>query len=105
MKTYEMLRDSGFREYLIMHHSKDKLVSEYEMDWRFNEILNQTLEKWELGTIEYEPSDILKSVDPVCYRQEFLNYVDSEGYEECDDYYILQSDIEDLYEEYLESKE
>jgi len=52
----------------------------------FDNYLDSVYEGWSLSKdYKYMPSDLLKSVDPICYQQEFLNWLDAEGYEEVKD--------------------
>lgn len=42
-----------------------------------DESLDDCLETVKIGQLEYSPSDVLKSVDPVAYRCEVNDYIDS----------------------------
>jgi hypothetical protein len=49
-------------------------------------MLNECFPLVEIGELKYEPSNVLKSTDPVAYRCCFLDWLDSERLviDECD---------------------
>ena len=53
--------------------SKLKSIDQEEL---FDEILNETILPIKV-LYEYQPSDVLKNVDPIAYRVECANYIDS----------------------------
>ena len=53
-----------------------ELIEEFEM------VLDETTPLVEIGSLTYSPSDVLRKMDPIAYRQEFLNWLDFEGYQE-----------------------
>lgn len=53
-------------------------LSEYEADDRFQDFLNEIHEMVKIGDYNYDPARVLKEVDPIAYREEFLNWLDSE---------------------------
>jgi len=56
-------------------------LSESEADEKFQEFVNETHETITVMGLDYDPARVLKDVDPIAYRQEFLNWVDSETQE------------------------
>jgi len=56
-------------------------VSEYNAEKSFRDMLDDCYEPIKICGYEYPPSYALKEIDPIAYRQEFLNYADSEGWE------------------------
>jgi len=47
-----------------------------DLETMFDEMLDECHPTITIGSLYYNVSDVLKSVDPVAYRQEFLNYLD-----------------------------
>jgi hypothetical protein len=56
-----------------------------EAEKMFQEFFNEVFPPVEFGCLTYDAADVLKSVDPIAYRQEFLNWLDSEEFDETDD--------------------
>lgn len=44
---------------------------------RFDEMFDECTPEVKFGCLTYLPSDVLKSVDPIAYREEVINYIDS----------------------------
>lgn len=61
-----------------------ELIEEFEM------MLDDTMPLVEIGSLTYSPSDVLRKVDYVAYHQEFLNWLDFEGYQEDDNGYYTK---------------
>ena len=57
-------------------------VSERELENIFDEYFEEAMPLVVFGPLSYAASKVLKTVDPVAYRQEFINWLDSES-----DYY------------------
>lgn len=53
-------------------------VDDYELHRRYDEMLDECSGTIVIGTLSYEASDVLKSVDPIAYRVGFNDWVDSE---------------------------
>jgi len=51
-------------------------LHDYQLEEMFDEMLDQCHEPVKFGYLSYDVSIFLKRVDPVAYRQEFLNYLD-----------------------------
>ena len=47
----------------------------------FDEMLDECFDRFKLGSLEYCASNVFKAVDEIAYRQEFLNWLDSENLE------------------------
>jgi hypothetical protein len=56
-------------------------MTEYEAMEQFDELLNEIHEPVIVCGYEYEPAQALRELDPIAYREEFLNWCDSEGIE------------------------
>lgn len=73
-----------------------------ELEARFSEWLNDTVKPFVFSGREYLASSILKEVDPVSWKEEFLNWMDSEDITELSDpsapdveLYAYMTDIEE----------
>jgi len=53
------------------------LLNDEQLETMFDEMLDECHPEYELGYFTFSPSDILKSCDPIGYRQEYLNWLDS----------------------------
>lgn len=56
-------------------------ISEYDATERFDDFLNEMYEPIRLCGYDYDAARAFKEVDPIAYRQEFNNWLDSEGLE------------------------
>lgn len=54
------------------------VYTESDMESQFDEMLDDVYGVVKIGGYEYDTSRALKEVDPVAYRQGYLEYVDSE---------------------------
>ena len=74
-----------------------QVFTERELLERFNEQFNEVFPLVQFGSLSYEAANVLESVDPIAYRQEFLNWLDSEDF--ADDpnsgNYVYQSDLDE----------
>ena len=52
-----------------------ELISIPRAEEMYDEMLDDCNEMVRIGTLEYTPSQVLKEVDPVAYREGFLEYV------------------------------
>src|SRR5699024_11466931 len=52
----------------------DEYGEEFEPETRFDEMLDETYEAVHIGELTFDPSDILKSCDPVAYRVYLSDY-------------------------------
>lgn len=53
-------------------------ITDYELHRRYDEMLDETVEPWCIGDMYYDPSRVLKEVDPIAYRVGFSDWLDSE---------------------------
>lgn len=51
---------------------------EYELETRFDDFFNEVYPEVEFGELSYLASSVLREVDPIAYREEFNNWLDSE---------------------------
>lgn len=61
------------------------IVSEYELAEAHLSYLNDSYPEVEILGGSYLVGDILKEVDPIAFRQDFLDYLDMHGWEEVDE--------------------
>lgn len=47
--------------------------------------LNDAYDEVEIAGLHYLVGDILRAVDPIAFRQDFLDYLDAYGWEELDE--------------------
>lgn len=61
-------------------HAIDRRIevhrAEEAADARYADMLDETCEAFRIGDCSYDPSRVLKEVDPIAYREGFLNYTD-----------------------------
>jgi len=55
-----------------------KYVPEHEAHDRYDEMLDECCELVRIGSLTYDPSHVLKNVDPIAYRCGFVDWLDSE---------------------------
>lgn len=76
MSTYEKLSalpEDKINELL----SQCTEISERELETQFDDMLDDCFGDVTIGGHEYAHSNALKRVDPIAYREGFLNYIDS----------------------------
>lgn len=56
-------------------------ISERESYERFDDFLNELYATVTVCGYDYDPARVLKEIDPVAYREEYNNWLDSEGLE------------------------
>jgi hypothetical protein len=69
----------------------------------FDSLLDDCMEPFRMGYLEFLPSEILKKMDPVAYREDFLNYINSAA--EDGMFYVEGYTDEDLEEETEETED
>ena len=52
------------------------VLDESEAGRQYDDMLDDCNEMVRIGTLEYTPSYVLKTIDPIAYREGFLEYVD-----------------------------
>jgi len=53
-------------------------IQEHEAMERFDDMLDEVYEPYNMGGMEYMPSQILKECDPIAYRVSLADYIDAE---------------------------
>ena len=51
----------------------------YDVEQAFNEMLDECYPCIEIGFLPFSPSEVLFSCDPVAYRTELMDWLDSDG--------------------------
>ena len=51
--------------------------TERDLETMFDDMLDECYPVVKFGCLEYMPSQVLKEVDPIAYREEYLTYIDS----------------------------
>lgn len=60
-------------------------VSEEKLEELYNDLLDQVYPTIKFGTLEYDASRVLKKIDPIAWRQGFLDWLNGEdNCEDCD---------------------
>lgn len=54
------------------------VITEWEAEKLFTESLDEWSNNVKLFGSEYLPSEVLKKIDPIKFREMFLNYIDQE---------------------------
>lgn len=71
-----------------------QIITESEAMESFDELLDSSVDPFRMGYLEFAPSEILKQMDPIAYREDFLNYVNSMAEDEV--FYVEGYTDEDL---------
>ena len=85
-------------------------ISEHELEERFDEVLFEEYAEVEVCGYTYSASDVFKNHDPIAYRQEFLNWIDTQisngrFTDEIDGEHYNQEEVDELIEEMEEEDE
>lgn len=56
-------------------------ITEYDAEERYDDFLNEIHPTVQIGELSYDPSRVLKEVDPVAYRCGLNDWMDSEDLE------------------------
>ena len=56
-----------------------KFISKSDAEDQFDDFLDEVNEDIHIGNLTYTTSQVLKEVDPIAYREEFLNWLDAEN--------------------------
>lgn len=99
-ENFATLKDQLTEKETELQELKDQLNSleNLENEDQFDDFLNDTHEPYVIVGCSYDPSRILKEVDPVNYRQCFLEFNDNEITE-------IESKIKELQEEITSLKD
>jgi hypothetical protein len=76
-----------------------KYIPEHEAHDRYDEMLDDCCELVRIGSLTYDPSHVLKNVDPTAYRCGFSDWLDSEDLttdeDMADDDEVTEEDIKE----------
>lgn len=70
---------------MTIHYTKDggnTTIDEWEAEAAFRDDLDEVYDMVEVGGASWFPSAVLEEMDPVGFRQAFLDWLDAGGYEE-----------------------
>lgn len=67
---------------LLFQNGEGDVLTESELEAAHREYLNDSYPLAQVGEWEYPAGDVLSLVDPILYRQDFLDYLDSFGWYE-----------------------
>lgn len=82
MADYDMwLRDEGPYAPIEDTQDEENSISESDALKRFDDMLDEICSPVRFGSLEWGMSRVLKEMDPTAYREEFNNWLDSEGLE------------------------
>lgn len=56
-------------------------ITEREAFDIYDEWLDENYAHYNIGHLEFQPSEILKTLDPVAYREGCWDFIDTEGFE------------------------
>lgn len=76
-------------------------LTDDDVETLWDECLNETQGLISINSLSYSPADVLRSVDPVAYRQGLLDYLDGSDIVEINGVYFQ----EDRLVEFLEERE
>lgn len=76
-----------------------KFWREWELEEQFDAMLDDCYEEVHICGLRYAPSFALQNVDPIAYREEYLNWLDSEGFTEIGGFYFEDTPLEDFLDE------
>ena len=84
---------------LLCENDSSLYLSDKELEERYDSYLDDCFEVVKIGLLKYDPSDVLKNVDPIAYRCGLSDWLDSECENEvlgiCDGRYYLEKDTYD----------
>ena len=87
-------------EYLIKEH-----CSPIDAEQEFEELLSETCETVNIGTLEYDPGYVLRNIDPVAFRCGVSDYLaDEDQFTEVDGDYYRTYDIDSMVEHLTETE-
>lgn len=71
-------------------------ATDYVSESQYDELLDETHDIIRINGCEYLPSEVLKEVDPIAYREGFLNYANDYDYDSISAYAALCEELENL---------
>ena len=96
------MKEQEIRKMQALIANKEKQQNQIELDPedyadQFDESLDESIPMIEIGSLEYSPSNVLKSIDPIAYRCALNDFVDAAySAEDTDEYKELEAEIEFL---------
>jgi hypothetical protein len=72
-------------------NTTQETVSFRELTIQFCELLDEIWPAVQIGSIEFNPSDVLRNCDPIAFHCELVDWISAEGYEEVDDDEYIQT--------------
>jgi hypothetical protein len=60
-------------------------VSFRELTQMFCELIDECNPEVSVGTLTFNPSDVLRNCDPIAFHCELVDWISAEGYEEVDE--------------------
>lgn len=70
---------------LYYQNPEGDVLSEYELADVHLEFLNDALPVIDINGMRYLAGDVLREIDPIAFRQDFLDYLDMFDWEELDE--------------------
>lgn len=74
-------------------------LTDADVETLWDECLNDSQGLISIGSLSYSPADVLRSVDPVAYRQGFLDYLDGSDITEINGVYFQEDRLAEFLEE------
>jgi hypothetical protein len=62
--------------------SKTKVMTREELEFQYEELLDEVYPPLRVGNISFSVSRIIKELDPIAYREGYWDYLESIGKEE-----------------------
>lgn len=78
---------------------------EYELQESYEEMLNECYDVINICGYEYEPAKALRDIDPVAYREGFMEYLNHDEWTEFDGKYYRTDDLENAHQEWEDEQE
>ena len=79
--------------------------SSVDLEKRYVEFLDEMYEEVTIGCSTFQPSDILKELDPTAFRCGMVDWEDSEGFVEIQGEYYDPNDVKEALGEFEDLKE
>jgi len=73
------------RKELAEDHETNEHVSERDLQDRYRDCIDDCNPQVVIGVLSYNPSYVLEHVDPSAFQCGFTDWLDSEGYQECNE--------------------
>ena len=101
LRTEVEMKEQEIRKMKSQIADKEKQQNQIELDPddyedQFDDMLDESIPKIDIGGLTYSPSHVLKNVDPTAYCCGLIDYIDSLDVEDSDEYKALQDEIDQL---------